>query len=361
MLKKNFPLLVLILVIVSCKPTKTTKVNLNAAQVIKEGFINCFEKDLVSNGLPVWCEASAILYDGKNIFFANDKDMPDKRSSLFYWNFQNDFIDTARAATYSENPLVKSAKKYEDFALTPDGRYAFLTTGFDRIKPGSTEWDNYNTILCWKTGDEKNAMVLSVNGTDSTSVSFRNKISKALVSPEFPGGAPYFKIEGLAVTKDKMYWGVREEGKAFDDFKYKIKILSSSYTIINNKVNVGDIQLFTDINTSSVNPSNGQIAISSIEYDHLNNRFLILTSYENDGKLGGYLWTATLNELKEGKINIVKDLQGNIIDFHHKCEDITIINQKKVIVIDDDDRTITRMGNEVRQPYQAGYCILEFR
>jgi len=158
-----------------------------------------------------------------------------------------------------------------------------------------------------------------------------------------------------------MYWGVREEGKAFDDFKYKIKVLSSPYKIINNKVTVGDIKLSADINISLVNPSNEQIAISSIEYDHLNNRFLILTSYENDGKLGGYLWTATLNELKEDKMNIVRDLQGNVIDFHHKCEDVTIINKKKVIVIDDDDRTITRMGNQVRQPNQAGYSIVKFK
>ena len=124
---------------------------------------------------------------------------------------------------------------------------------------------------------------------------------------------------------------------------------------------MGEIQLFADINTSSVNPSNEQIAISSIEYDHFNNRFLIHTSYEADDKLGGYLWTATLNELKEGKMNIVKDPGGNVIDFHHKCEDVTIINKKKVIVIDDDDRAITRIGNQVRQPNQAGYSIVEFK
>ena len=202
---------------------------------------------------------------------------------------------------------------------------------------------------------------MSINGTDSTSISFRDKISRALVSPDFPNGAPYFKIEGLAVTKDMMYWGVREEGKKFDDFKYKIKILSSPYTIVNNKVSVGDITLFADFNIDSINPSKEQIALSSIEYDYLNNRFLILTSYENDGRLGGYLWTATLNELKANKMNLVKDQQGNAINFHHKCEDITIIDKKKVIVINDDDRTITTIGSHVRQPYQAAYSIVEFR
>ena len=102
------------------------------------------------------------------------------------------------------------------FALTPDGRYIFLSTGFDRVKPGSTDWDSYNTILYWKRGDEVHPKVLSVNGTDSTSVSFRQKISKALISPEFPEGAPYFKIEGLAVTNNTMYWGVHKMKKESD-------------------------------------------------------------------------------------------------------------------------------------------------
>jgi hypothetical protein len=361
MFKKVFFYLLLIHTILSCKTTKTTKINFVSAQIIKEGFLNCFEKDLVLNDSPVWCETSAILFDGKKILFANDKEMPGKRSSLFYWNFENGFIDTVLEASYVENPLIKNAKKFEDFARTPDGKYAFLTTGFDRIKPGSKEWDGYNIVLYWKIGDEENPMVLSVNGTDSTSISFRDKISKALISPEFPNGAPYFKIEGLAVTKDMMYWGVREEGKTFNDFRYKIKILSSPYTIVNNKVTVGDIKLFTDFNISSINPSNEQIALSSIEYDPLSNRFLILTSYENDGKLGGYLWTATLNELKENKMTLVRDEHGNVIDFHRKCEDVTIISKKKIIVIDDDDRTITKVGNQMRQPYQAGYSIVEFR
>lgn len=361
MLRKIFFYLLLVYAIVGCKTTKTTKSSLASAQIIKEGFINCFEKDLASNDAPVWCETSAIVYDGKNMLFANDKDMPGKRASLFYWNFENGFIDTARPASYLENQLIKHAQKFEDFARTPDGKYIFLTTGFDRVKPGSNDWDNYNTLLYWKVQDEENPMVLSVNGTDSTSISFRDKISKALTSTGFPNGTPYFKIEGLAVTKDMMYWGVREEGSKFDDFKYKIKILSSPYTIVNNKVTVGDIKLFVDFNIDSINPSNEQIALSSIEYDPFNNRFLILTSYENDGKLGGYLWTATLNELKANKLTLVKDEQGNAINFHHKCEDITVINKRRVIVIHDDDRAITKIGNQVRQPYQAAYSIVEFR
>jgi len=364
---KSFQPLFVLLILLFFSQCKTSKTSVSpqsspTASIIQQGFINCFEKDLIgADTVPVWCEASAIVYDGSKLFFANDKDMPGMRSSLFYLPLQNGFIDTTQAPVYSENPLIKNGKKYEDFALTPDGNYIFLSTGFDRIKPNNTDWNSYNTILYWRKGDEAHPSVLSVNGTDSTSVSFRQRISKALTSPEFPDGAPYFKIEGLAVTNNTMYWGVREEGKKFDDFKYKIKILSSPYTIINGKVTVGDISLFTDFNIPAINPSSETIAISSIEYDHFNNRFLILTSYEDGEKLGGYLWTATLNELKQHVMHLVKDSQGNPIDFHHKSEDVAIISKNRVIIIDDDDRVVTKMGNQVRQPNQAGYSVVEFR
>ena len=366
-MKTFHPLCIVLIALFFCQ-CKTSKTSVSSAgisptaTIIKEGYINCFEQGLTgADGKPVWCEASAIVYDGDKLFFANDKDMPGARSSLFYLPLNNGWIDTTQSPTYSNNPLIKNGKKYEDFALTPNGNYVFLCTGFDRIKPGSTDWDSYNTILYWRKGNEDHPAVLSVDGTGSTSVSFRQRISKALTSPEFPDGAPYFKIEGLAVTNNTVYWGVREEGRKFDDFKYKIKVLSSPYTINNDKVTVGDISLFTDINTASINPSSEPIAISSIEYDHYNNRFLILTSYEDGEKLGGFLWTATLNELQQHIMHLVKDPQGNPIDFHRKSEDVAIISKNRVIVIDDDDRVITSVGNQVRQPNQAGYSILEFR
>ena len=87
MLRKIFPYLLLAYAIVGCKTTKTTKINPASAQIIKEGFINCFEKDLAADGAPVWCETSAILYDGKNILFANDKDMPGKKTFSFLLEF----------------------------------------------------------------------------------------------------------------------------------------------------------------------------------------------------------------------------------------------------------------------------------
>lgn len=294
---------------------------------------------------------------------ANDKDMPDSRSSVFYWAFKDGFADTIKPAEYLTNPVLKYGKKFEDFALTPDNKLAFLSTGFDRIKPGTKEWDGYNTIYYWQVGDERNPSVLRVNNTDSSSVFLRDKFSKVLTSQEFPEGMPYFKVEGLAATNDKLYFGVREEGKKFDDFKYKIKIVTVTYHLTNNVVVLeDDFKVLADINLNNIPPFFKQpMGISCIEYDRYNKRFLILTSFENGETTGGYLWTATQEDLEDNKISLVRNGSGNPIAFNNKSEDLAIINKKKIIVIYDDDRLLPIIDSRVRQPNQAGYSIVEFK
>jgi hypothetical protein len=368
MRKLFLPLLIFILIaFTNCtnrsKLTRETSRDVLQASIIKEGFINCFEKGLAVNQQPVWCEASAIVYDGKNLFFANDKDMPDKRSSVFYWPFIHGFADTAKPAKYLTNGLLKKAKKFEDFALTPDGKTIFLTTGFDRVKPGTNEWNGYNTILYWHVGDEDRPHVLSLNKNDSSSVSLRYKLSVTLRSKDFPNGTPYFKIEGLAASNNLLYLGVREEGKTFENFMYKVKILTVPYSIYNGNVTLGeDFKVLADINIKELYPNLKQpMGISSIEYDHYNNRFIILTSFESGGKVGGYLWCATRSELENNKINLITDGNNNPLLFSNKAEDIAIISAKKIIIIHDDDRFKTSVAGAIRQPHQAAFSIVEFK
>lgn len=358
---------VCLLFLLQCKTAKTTTAVTTGGQsqavITKEGLLSAFEPGLSANGQPIWCEASAIVYDGQKLFVANDKDMPDNRSSVFYWNFKNGFADTTQNARYLSSPLFKYGKKYEDFALTPDGKVVFLSTAFDRIKPGTSEWNAYNTILYWQVGNENNPSVLRLNNTDSSSVFLREKFSKALVSSEFPDGMPYFKSEGLAATNNMLYFGIREEGKKFDDFKYKIKILTVPYQITNGAIQIGSpFKVLADINMESLDPSlKKPMGISSIEYDRFNNRFLILTSFENGTNLGGYLWTATQSDLENNKIHLVRDAQGKPLAFTDKSEDIAIINGRKIIVIHDDDRVKTMVAGKERQPNQAAYSVVEFR
>ncbi len=362
---RNYFSVFILVFLVHCKTSRvaTLPIGQQTAVVTKQGFINCFEQGLSINGQPVWCEASAILYDGKKLIVANDKDMPDQRSSVFYWTFNNGFADTSQSPGYIISPVFKRVKKIEDFALSPDGKTVFLSTAFDRIKPDNKEWDAYNTILYWQTEKENEPKILSGDVPDSTSVFLRSQISAALTSTEFPQGMPYFKIEGLAVTDHQLYIGIREEGKKFDDFKYRVKIMTVPYAINNGIVSIGkECKVIADLNISALAPSLQQpMGLSSIEYDHFNKRFLILTSYENGDKLGAYLWTATQNELEHNKMNLVKDGQGNPLAFSNKSEDIAIVNTRKIIIIHDDDRVKTIISGQTRQPNQAAYSVVEFK
>ncbi|MEO8174791.1 MAG: hypothetical protein ABI581_16965 [Sediminibacterium sp.] len=366
-MKQTSYLLVSMLIIgIGCGPAKKATRYADksvTANIRSEGFFDCFEKGLTAGGQPVWCEASAILFDGTKILLANDKDMPDNRSSVFYWPFLNGFADTSRGSTYLTEPAFKKAKKFEDFAFTPDGKLIFLSTAFDRIKPDSRDWNGYNTIFYWQTGEENMPTVLTDGAPDTTSISLRDRFSKTLRNTAFPNGVPYFKIEGLAATNDMLYFGIREEGKKFDDFTYQFKILAVNYTYSNKRVELGkNIRVLADIDLKTRYPDLEKgMGISSIEFDRFNNRFLMLSSFEGTDKMGGYLWTATLEELGKNQVHLVKDEQGKPLAFHHKPEDLTSINTNRILVIHDDDRMITKNGNQTRQSNQAAYSVVDFK
>ncbi len=330
-------------------------------EIVQEGYFSCFENGLQSKDKPMWCEASAIHYDGQKLYLANDKEMPDERSSVFYWNWKNNFADTSTNANYLANPVLKKGLKYEDFASTPDGKYILLTTAFDRVKgKGNTEWDGYNSLVYWEKDEQQDVKVVSFNGTDSTSISLREPIAKVLSTNEYPEGMPYFKIEGMAVTDKKIIWGVREYGKKYDEFQYAAKLISVSYKVQNNRIVIqNDFQILADIDVKLLAPQILEtVAISSIEYDKYNNRFYILTSFEDGDKIGAYLWTATFNELQSGKIHLMKSKDGNLIKFNNKAEDMTIVSKNKILIIHDDDRVLTEINGQKRKPNQAGYSLI---
>jgi hypothetical protein len=358
---KLFSLLAPALFFVHCSPTKSITSAPVQGTVVQEGFFTCFEKGLQLGGKPVWCEASAILFDGQKLMMANDKDMPGNNSSVFYRPFANRFADTVHPATYIINPLLKKATKFEDFALTPNRDYVFLTTAFDRAKPGSTEWDGFNSLCYWPIGQENKVRVVSRNHRDSTSISLRNSISKLLANDSFPKGMPYFKLEGLAIANKKMYWGIREEGKRFDDFTYKVKVISVSYEIDNGRAILdNDFEVLADMDLKILAPElPANMGLSSIEYDPVRNRFWILTSLEADGKLAAYLWMANFGDLRKSRMQLVRKADGSPLRFNNKAEDLCLLDNNTLLVIHDDDKVKTTVNGVVRNENQAAYSVVK--
>src|SRR5690606_2006762 len=172
-------LLLVSLSLIECKTSRITTgkpASVLSASIETENLLSCCDFGTkMTDGSPVWCEASAILYDNGTVYIASDKDMPDGLSPVFTKPWK-DFGDT----TIRPIPLLadafRKARKYEDFAT--NGDYIFLTTAFDRVRPGSTEWDSYNTILYWKKGDEGNPQVLAPERDAKNSVDYRQQLGK---------------------------------------------------------------------------------------------------------------------------------------------------------------------------------------
>ncbi len=356
-----------LLLFFGCKTAKlpATK-TLPTASISKEGFLDCFSPGTSLNGQAVWCEASAVAFDGKNVLFANDKDMPAGLSPVFM-KTPATLGDSTPPPSYLTEPVFSAAHKYEDFAQTPNRRFVLLTTAFDRVKPNSHDWDGYNTILYWRTGDEQHPHVLAPDDTSRTSMGYRQQLARVLANDEFPGEMPYFKVEGLAATDRQLLFGIREVGKDYKDFNYRAQLVSVSYRI-DKTANGERIRLENDwkvINDFVIAKADTTLpqplGLSSLEYDPTRQLVWMLTSQEVDNQLDTYIWAAPLSDVYAGKpFALIRDSQGKPLHTAgHKAEDVTLLPDNQLLLIADDDRMPTTIGTRTRQPNQAAYMILK--
>lgn len=359
--------LLLVFISFSCRTARPTSSVPVSAAITEEGLLTCFPATTTLNNQPVWCEASAVAFDGTKILLANDKDMPASLSPVFT-KTPGTLPDSTQAPSYLMPPAYAAARKYEDFAQTPDRKWVLLTTAFDRVKPGNRDWDGYNTILYWRTGDEQHPIVLAPDDTSRTSVAYRPKLARALTTDEFPTGVPYFKVEGLAATDRHLLFGIREAGKAFDHFKPVDKVVAVSYTIAQTPAGdrirlADDWRVIADFDPAKAEPGLPQpLSLSSLEYDPARRCFWLLTSLETKDRLDAYLWSIRADDLFADKpFTLVRDAQGQPLVFGHKAEDLTILDQNRLLIIHDEDRFQLPIGNRVRQPNQAPYAVVTVR
>jgi hypothetical protein len=349
-----------------------------------EGLVEVFPAGLnYSDGNDAYAEVSAVVFDGKNLIFGNDKSIPSAPEQSYSSVFQiSENAFPSSPEKYFVSSTFLNATKYEDFTISPEHDYIFATTGFDRIHPsGSAEWDHFNTLLCWPVNAPEKVQVVSpvISGDVSSSVGLRQKISKALANIEFPDGVPYFKIEGLAALPNRqLLFGIREFGENYKLFNYSIKILSTSYEIDNGIVVLPhEFKLIYDISPELLQATINQfVAISSLEYDPINHQIFLLTSYENninnevtDEGIGAFLWVLTPEDLKNNlPPTLVLNANNSLpLHFAHKAEGLTVIDKNTVLLVHDDDRVCghTPLTNPETQFYrkanEMAWTIVKFK
>ncbi len=368
--KKNI-ILIVILVLVLVLFLLNNKKIITHAKIIERGTINTFENGLTdSEGELFIMESSAIVFDGKDLIIANDKSMDlEDYSSIFSVDYDNGVI-SSDSVNFLNQSEFNHANKFEDLTITADSEYIFATTGFDRVKDDSAEWNPYNTLLYWENGDLDSVQLISSSTIDdyTSSVDIKTKLTDLF-------GVSYFKIEGLAaIPNNVLLFGVREMGKSYKDFDYVIHIVSVSYEITDSGIVLNDdFKVVYDFDPSSFDLGH-EVGLSSIEYNKYTDSLMILTSFEDqnelgeitDEDLGGFLWQIPIDLLYENSSPyLIKKDDSTPLMFAHKAEGLTVIAKNLLVVIHDDDdvfgdEDITNIEKEFyREANQAAFSIVE--
>lgn len=344
---------------------------LRATTLAKDVF-PCFDAGLLDDaGKAVNAEISAVAWDGQRLIMASDKPIPgQQRSAVFALECTRDGHPKPSTLTYYTAPLIRSANKYEDFALTVSGDHIIATTGFDRYSADNVDTHQYNQLLVWPSGQPDNARVVADtedDGVDS-SVGVRKQLSALL-------DAPYFKIEGLATLPgpdgddDLLVFGVREIGQDFANFRYAVCLVGVPYRMDGDDLALtGDFRVLYDFDPTGWPGLRYEVGVSSLEYDPPNNRLYILTSFEvenDDGSSanGGYLWAISIDDFHARRDpELIYDEQGEALEFANKAEGLAVMDAEHILVAYDPDRNLGLAEGHrkaTREPHEAPYTLLK--
>ncbi|MES3675910.1 hypothetical protein [Halomonas elongata] len=339
------------------------------ARIQQQGTIHCFPAGLRDEaGKLVNAEVSAVLYDGSRLLLASDKPIPGEgRSAIFALPLNADGPDDSRLE-YLTTERLRQAVKYEDLALTTDGRHVLATTGFDRIDAVTNDLNDYNHLLIWPLGRPDEVQVVDPDPRDGVegSLELRRKLNGAI-------GHPYYKIEGLAAVPGErgdglLLFGVREQGNAHDDFEYVSRLVGAHYQI-NDQGNIEFIDAVREHYQFDPDQHDGvrfACGLSSLEYDPYHARLYLLTSFETEEageeRIGGYLWVVELDDFREGRApEMVTTPDGAPLEFEHKAEGLAVLDRERLFVAYDNDRNM-ELGSvderDERHACEAPYTIL---
>lgn len=329
-------------------PDQTHKVR--GAYIAKTDYITCFpEGTLQADGSPATAEISGVIHNykqGNQLFLANDKPIPGK-SPIFSIMSGADFPGSS--FFYFTQPAIVNQTKYEDMAGSPSGKYGWACTGFDRIREDGT-WDKYNGLVYWMESDPEEIHVINSPADAKHSTHLRQPLSRALATDAFPGGMPYFKIEGLAeLPGQRLLFGVRTHGASYDNAEYVVKILETSYHQLPN----GKLEVHPEFSvsytldaTAEARDLNHPVGLSSLMYSPEYKGLFMLTSYEHndtDEGVGGYLWFLSLEDyVAQRPAKLIRTADGSPLHFAHKPEGVAHFDEKSLIIVHDDDRITGR-------------------
>jgi len=267
------------------------------------------------------CEISGVEAFDDTLIFANDK-KSDLSSQIFGF-------------TYAQDPFfeikIDNLNKIEDLAISDFFNTFVMTTAFDRIDLKTDKWDSFNVIL----GINKLQEIYKI-----ADKSLRSRISEVLK-------ADYFKIEGIEVLHNSILLGIREVGKSYKKFDYKMTILELPFDFIDEK-----IVLKNELPKIILNLEEKNLGISSLKYDPNKDILYILTSFESDtAEEMSFIYYCSLIDLMqkgEKSLKVLENGMGFPLRLNAKAEGITISGNNLIVVYDEDRDFRFRKNYEFR-------------
>jgi heme-degrading monooxygenase HmoA len=383
-MKKVIIYTLLISLLTSCAIFSPAELKGRKGKVTDEGTIDCFPVGTLNSDREILnCELSAAVFYNEKIITATDKPTPP--SSIFSLPYTEAEGFNPEALTYIESNEFNAVRKIEDFSISADQQLVVGVTGFDRVSDARPEWNAYNSIVYWDSQKDAKVKIAHPskvktgkeggNAVIKSSVELRDKFAAAFKADNLP--VPnYYKIEGVAIIPgNKMLFGIREMGNSYQEYDYKILIISADYIFAKSNLELTNFRIAYEFDASAVEGIQQPIGLSSLEYDRFNDRLYLLTSYElNDEgenapeKLGAYLWVLSMEDFNmKNAPKLVMKSRKKPLHLAHKSEAVTVVNANTVFIANDDDRVL---GNEkitdkenqfFRQANQGTYYILRIK
>lgn len=313
-----------------------------------------------ANGFKPSCEPSAAAtVDGK-VWIASDKQLPSTATTrTAFMQYSPSAIlsnDQPPTGYLHSKGVLEGASKIEAMAYDAQSKTVFAITAFDNATAAAQ-----NQLLAIPTADPSQAYVVGVVGDERLAigdapdtVGIRSRISSAL-------GAPYFKIEGIAVIDGTLYLGVRESGADKANKRYRRTVLKAALLQqVDRSFQVSPVvELAFEISGAD------DVGISDLLFDPAKGLVYILGSTEDaiasPSSLGGRLWTMSKADFVGGKASGAK---LHAAQFRHKTEGLTLFPDGRLLVIADDDRVESGFATEpgiftgTRRKDQFAYYLL---
>ncbi|WP_123630712.1 hypothetical protein [Salinisphaera orenii] len=343
---------------------------MNTVRILTQGLLACFDEGLTdASGEYVNAEVSAAAWNGRRLVLASDKDVPGAERSPVFAIECRDGEPVPESLSFYTADLIRTAAKYEDFALTAEGGHMVATTGFDRVDTASADLHHYNRLLCWPADAPQSPRLVADREDDGvrSSVGLRTELEQAL-------GAPYFKIEGLAAIPgrdgepSRLLFGIREVGVDHANFEYACRVVAAPYRMEGDAlVLTGAFSVFYDFDPARWADVRYDVGLSSLEYDPSRRQLLFLTSFEvtdadGEDRVGAYLWRLSLDAFFNGSDpELVLGEDGRAFEFTEKAEGVAVLGDGRLFVVYDPDRSLALdpvHERDSRAPHEAPYTLL---